>query len=122
VKMLACDGPVNGTCEKARVNTAESWASASRFGVSPSFEPRNPMRSARVVSTVITMTFGGAGPAASAVAVSQSVNQAVNETRGAHRRITDMLRIITLCRAAGEISRWGYSSLSRLRKKSSLQV
>ena len=33
-------------------------ASRSRFGVSPRVEPRKPMRSARVVSSVISRMFG----------------------------------------------------------------
>src|SRR5581483_5998152 len=34
------------------------FATSSRLGVRPFFEPRNPMRSARVVSSVIRMMLG----------------------------------------------------------------
>src|ERR1022692_628960 len=40
---------------------ADCLARASRFGVSPRVEPRKPMRSARVVSSVIRMMLGGFG-------------------------------------------------------------
>jgi len=43
----------------ARVKTTDWRASESRLGVSPRSDPRNPMRSARVVSIVISTTFGG---------------------------------------------------------------
>src|ERR1039457_1573740 len=56
--MVACELGVYGACEYARVKTAESRASLSRLGVSPRFEPINPMRSARVVSSVIRMILG----------------------------------------------------------------
>ena len=47
-----------GACEYARVITTAWDAKASRLGVSPSFEPRNPIRSARVVSRVIRIMLG----------------------------------------------------------------
>ncbi len=58
VRMLACDGGVSGTCAYARVNTTDCLAKASRFGVSPRCDPRNPIRSARVVSRVIRIMLG----------------------------------------------------------------
>src|ERR1022692_1695454 len=57
-RMVACELGVYGACEYARVKTAESRASLSRLGVRPRVEPINPMRSARVVSSVIRMTLG----------------------------------------------------------------
>ena len=59
--MVACEGGVSGACAYARVNTADCFANASRFGVSPRGEPRNPIRSARVVSSVISRMFGSFG-------------------------------------------------------------
>src|ERR1700690_677464 len=56
--MLACDGGVSGTCAYAREKTADCLAKASRFGVNPRVDPRNPIRSARVVSRVIRMMLG----------------------------------------------------------------
>src|ERR1700687_146611 len=85
--MVACDGAVSGTCEYAWVKTTDSRASVSRFGVSPSFEPRNPMRSARTVSTVMRMILGGlilGGGAAPANAL------AAKQTTHSSWRITDM--------------------------------
>src|SRR5580698_2923830 len=58
--MVACDGVVNGTWEYACEKTTLCFAKVSRLGVSPRFEPRKPMRSARVVSSVIRMTLLGA--------------------------------------------------------------
>src|SRR6476620_2926578 len=56
--MQACDGGVRGTCAYARENTTPSRAKSSRCGVSPRFDPKKPIRSARVVSSVTTMMFG----------------------------------------------------------------
>src|SRR5713101_8753634 len=72
--MVACDAVVSGTWEEAWVKTTDWRAKASRFGVSPRSEPRNPMRSARIVSSVIRMTLGsrgagGRGAAAPAIAL-----------------------------------------------------
>ena len=44
--------------EYARVNTTPSFARASKCGVKPLSDPKNPIRSARVVSSVMIMTFG----------------------------------------------------------------
>src|ERR1700677_811940 len=78
--MVACDGEVNGACPEACVNTAAWHASSSRFGVSPRFDPRNPMRSARVVSSVINKMLGADVPAAAVLAH--------QHTKHNHRRIT----------------------------------
>src|SRR5205085_3428324 len=43
----------------ARVKIALCCAKASRLGVKPRFDPKKPMRSARVVSIVIRMIFEG---------------------------------------------------------------
>src|SRR5437879_8804114 len=56
--MVACDGVVRGTCAYARVKTTLFSASLSRLGVSPRLDPKNPIRSARVVSSVIRMMLG----------------------------------------------------------------
>src|SRR5437868_3388387 len=56
--MVACDAVVSGTCAYARVNTTDCRANPSRFGVSLRSEPRKPIRSVRIVSRVIRMTFG----------------------------------------------------------------
>lgn len=57
--MVACEGVVSGTCEYAREKTVPCWARESRFGVRPRLEPRNPMRSARVVSSVMRIMLSG---------------------------------------------------------------
>ena len=57
--MVAWEAVVSGTWEYARAKITLCTAKRSRFGVSPRFEPRKPMRSARVVSRVIRMMFGG---------------------------------------------------------------
>src|SRR5713101_274068 len=72
--MVACDAVVSGTWEEAWVKTTDWRAKASRCGVNPRCEPRNPMRSARIVSSVIRMTLGsrgagGRGAAAPAIAL-----------------------------------------------------
>src|SRR5664279_2389752 len=87
--MVACDGGVSGTCAYARVKTADCFAKASRFGVSPRGEPRNPMRSARVVSSVIRMMLGsfGLGPLVCGAAHALAVRAAANNKQ----RITAIL-------------------------------
>src|ERR1700730_6190242 len=90
--MVACDGAVSGTCEYAWVKTTDSRASVSRFGVSPSFEPRNPMRSARTVSTVIRMIFGGMMFGDSAA---PSNALAANQTTHTNWRMTDMVKSLS---------------------------
>jgi hypothetical protein len=60
------------------------------FGVKPSFEPRNPMRSARVVSTVIRMIFGGVGGRGTGAARAFAVQQIVKKRKLANRRIADV--------------------------------
>src|SRR5260370_40573138 len=65
--MVACEGVVSGTWAYAREKTTAWRARASRFGVSPNLDPRKPMRSARVVSRVISTMLGRdetAGPGA----------------------------------------------------------
>ena len=56
--MVACDDVVRGAWEYARVKINDCCASASKLGVSLRSEPRKPMRSARVVSSVIRIMFG----------------------------------------------------------------
>src|SRR5581483_732595 len=56
--MVVCEAVVSGTCENACENVMPFFATPSRFGVRPFLEPRKPMRSARVVSSVIRMILG----------------------------------------------------------------
>ena len=65
------------------MKTIDCRAKASRLIVSPRFAPRNPIRSARVVSSVIKTMLGGAAP----VAASEI---AANPTTHNHCRIKPM--------------------------------
>ena len=56
--MVACDTTVRGAWEYARSKTSDFCARASRFDVTPRFDPRNPARSARVDSKVTRMILG----------------------------------------------------------------
>ena len=55
---VACDTVVIGACAYARVNTIAPRAKASSSGVRARVDPRKPMRSARVVSSVIRRILG----------------------------------------------------------------
>jgi len=95
---VACEGGVTGACAYAREKTTDCRAKTSRFGVSFRVEPRNPIRSARVVSSVIKIMFGdfggeeAAGDSASAPVTSAATNSS--------QRITTMAILSLLrCRA-----------------------
>src|SRR5208283_3436230 len=110
--MVACEGGVIGTCEYARVKTTDCFAKASRLDVRPRFDPRNPMRSARVVSSVIRMMFGDFGIAAGAFGSAASALVATAVTNN-NQRITTMygplslrLGIVALGSSAGRRARW----------------
>src|SRR5207245_7610162 len=78
---VACDTVVTGACAYARENTVAVRASASSEGVRPRVDPRKPIRSARVVSRVISITLGfgcARGPARTADATS-TANAAARE-------------------------------------------
>src|SRR3954464_5711360 len=64
--MLAWEAVVSGACEYARVKMTLCLLRASRLGVSPRVEPRKPMRSARVVSSVMRTMLGGGAASAGA--------------------------------------------------------
>ena len=74
--MVACDGVVSGTCAQARRKTTPWRARISRFGVRPRFDPRNPMRSARVVSSVIRMMLAGAAKLATELRYDERIYEA----------------------------------------------
>ena len=59
VNMLECAGSVSGATETACSNSTPSRASRSNAGVSTSIRRRRPIRSARVVSSVMTTRFSG---------------------------------------------------------------
>src|SRR5205085_4845156 len=56
------DTVVIGACAYACSNTAAVRANRSSSGVSPRVDPRNPMRSARVVSSVMSRMSGSRWP------------------------------------------------------------
>src|SRR5262245_54756874 len=89
--MVAWEAVVSGTCEYARVKTTPCFASASRLGVRPRFEPRKPMRSARVVSSVIRIMLGDVMEAA--------------EIEPAHNRITSRHHICRIRKRESTIGR-----------------
>src|SRR5690348_10171214 len=61
VRIVACETVVIGACAYARVNTVAVLANASSAGVRPRVDPRKPIRSARVVSSVISRMLRLAG-------------------------------------------------------------
>src|SRR5882757_9938012 len=102
--MVACEGEVRGTCAKAREKTLAWPASLSRFGVRPRLDPRKPIRSARVVSSVIRMmlgweettVFAGTGFAAQARPTSKNHGKIrfINSTL--NRQFTSFTNIVSL--------------------------
>ena len=56
--MVAWETGVSGACEYDAFEDDALLRERVQMGVKPRFEPRKPMRSARTVSMVITITLG----------------------------------------------------------------